>query len=662
VSGPTSYTNQLAKVTTYAYDKLGRKTNEIVVGLSTNSFTFSPASDLLTLSDGKSQVTTWAYDAYGRVASKKYADGNTNLIYAYDAGSRLTNRWSAAFGNTKYGYDAIGSLTNIDYPTSADVTFKYDALNRSTNEVVSGVFTNNFTYQSGGAIATEDGPWDNDTLTYTYNAVGLRSGLSIQQASGSYTNGYTYDAAKRLTNVTGHAGAFTYDYYPTNGGITASTHLIRKLTQPPGSYITNSFDNNARMLRTAQFDSSNGLWNDHEYVYNQGDQRTKQTYTDDSHVNYAYDDAGELRTAYTTNYLGAEIATERYQYGYDAAWNMTARTNNASVSTYSVNNLNQNTTTYSYDSNGNPTGASGPATLSYDDENRLTRHEVVLSSRIDYSYDARGRLRKRLQSSYSGGAWNATQTNIFIYDGMLMVEDRETSALMPTTTYTRSTDLSGTFSGAGGIGGLLAMARIPGVTGTNLYYHADGNGNVTCLLSTNNIGRALYRYDPFGRIISSSGVYSGLNTMRFSSKRLDSTTGYYYYGYRFYDPNTQRWLNRDPLQEVGGHNIYRFVSNSPVTLFDPYGQIEYDPNCFAKCGKQNLIELGICTAILAGTTVFCIFNPAVCLALLDPLLVAQAACFAAAELHYAACTASCVLTRKCPYPLGPYPGGISDFP
>jgi YD repeat-containing protein len=77
--------------------------------------------------------------------------------------------------------------------------------------------------------------------------------------------------------------------------------------------------------------------------------------------------------------------------------------------------------------------------MTYDDENRLTRYETTNATRIDYSYDARSRLRKRLQSSYTGGTWSATQTNIFIYDGMSIIEDRETSALVPTTTYIRGT-------------------------------------------------------------------------------------------------------------------------------------------------------------------------------------------------------------------------------
>jgi len=58
---------------------------------------------------------------------------------------------------------------------------------------------------------------------------------------------------------------------------------------------------------------------------------------------------------------------------------------------------------------------------------------------------------------------------------------------------------------------------------------------------------------------------------RFSTKRYDEGTGLSYYGYRFYAPVIERWLNRDPLGEAGGVNLYGFVLNDPVNSVDPEG-------------------------------------------------------------------------------------------
>jgi RHS repeat-associated protein len=84
---------------------------------------------------------------------------------------------------------------------------------------------------------------------------------------------------------------------------------------------------------------------------------------------------------------------------------------------------------------------------------------------------------------------------------------------------------------------------------------------------------------PYGNTISSSGTLASANVYRFSSKELHVNSGLYYYGYRWYHPNLQRWLNRDPIQEWGGINLYAFVLNRPTHSLDPFGeQGTNDPN------------------------------------------------------------------------------------
>jgi RHS repeat-associated protein len=107
---------------------------------------------------------------------------------------------------------------------------------------------------------------------------------------------------------------------------------------------------------------------------------------------------------------------------------------------------------------------------------------------------------------------------------------------------------------AGGVGGLLARTtygqELPGAPTTE-FYHADGNGNVTALLYPNQQLAAKYLYDPFGNMLAMSGPLRNFNKYRFASKEWNDSLGVYYYGYRFYDQNLQRWLNRDPALELG---------------------------------------------------------------------------------------------------------------
>jgi hypothetical protein len=39
----------------------------------------------------------------------------------------------------------------------------------------------------------------------------------------------------------------------------------------------------------------------------------------------------------------------------------------------------------------------------------------------------------------------------------------------------------------------------------------------------------------------------------------------------FYDPGTQRWMNRDPFEEVGGKNLFTFTRNNSVNGRDAFG-------------------------------------------------------------------------------------------
>lgn len=69
-------------------------------------------------------------------------------------------------------------------------------------------------------------------------------------------------------------------------------------------------------------------------------------------------------------------------------------------------------------------------------------------------------------------------------------------------------------------------------------------------------------------MLAQYGQLADANAYRFSSKEWNGNSGLYYYLYRFYDPNLQRWLNRDPLGEYGSFNLYRFAQNAPCDFID----------------------------------------------------------------------------------------------
>ena len=151
-----------------------------------------------------------------------------------------------------------------------------------------------------------------------------------------------------------------------------------------------------------------------------------------------------------------------------------------------------------------------------------------------------------------------------IANGIRVIQERDVSNT-PTVSYTRGSDLSGSLEGAGGIGGLLARSHAyqsgSGSFTNHNFYHCDGGGNITYMVNSSQSMVASYRYDPFGNTISSSGTLASANVYRFSSKERHANSGMYYYGYRFYDPNLQRWLNRDPLGDIGFQKLNLSLEN-----------------------------------------------------------------------------------------------------
>jgi RHS repeat-associated protein len=140
-------------------------------------------------------------------------------------------------------------------------------------------------------------------------------------------------------------------------------------------------------------------------------------------------------------------------------------------------------------------------------------------------------------------------------------------------------------SGAEGVGGLLLIREWKPATGLKQYLPlTDGLGNITGLLdATNGSLVAEFDYDPYGNPVIESITQSGNNAItqfstcpfRHRTRYYDSESWLYYYGYRYYDPSTTKWISKDPLEEEGGWNLTSFCENDPVNEFDPLGLAGY---------------------------------------------------------------------------------------
>jgi RHS repeat-associated protein len=99
-----------------------------------------------------------------------------------------------------------------------------------------------------------------------------------------------------------------------------------------------------------------------------------------------------------------------------------------------------------------------------------------------------------------------------------------------------------------------------------------------------------YEYDAYGKVAILSMNYEPrttslyANAYYFTGRELDvldnGSLKIMYYRARYYDPQTGRFMQRDPLEYVESPNIYEYVLSCPIGLLDPYGErsITYEAN------------------------------------------------------------------------------------
>jgi RHS repeat-associated protein len=343
-AGMVKYTNQLGAITSYFYDAARRKIAETNGNQELTQFEYDYAGDLVKLTDGNNHSTKWGYDVYGRVTSKTNDSNNRILGYSYDAEGRLTNRWGLEKLDTAYQYDRVGNLTNVTYASSGSLVYSYDAVNRLTN-MADAVGTTTFAYTRGGQLKSEDGPWDHDTVSYTYTNR-MRTSMSLQQpGTASWSQTYGYDVANRLQTITSPAGTFTYSYHTGLNSRVTSSALVKKLLLPNGAFETNTFDTIGR-LTSNTLKKSNGISPIEAalYTYDPANRRT-DILSSEREQTFGYDAIGQLisDTAYESS-RGNPRMNEQLSYAYDKAGNLQYRTNNTLVENFKVNNLNELTT------------------------------------------------------------------------------------------------------------------------------------------------------------------------------------------------------------------------------------------------------------------------------------------------------------------------------
>jgi RHS repeat-associated protein len=548
-------------------------------------------------------TTTWTYDEATGLLTAKTDAADESVTYTYTAAGRMAERFWARLDDqdapleTSYTYDPLaGERTLVDYTDDThDIAYTFDRLGR-LDTVTDAAGSRSFSYNADLQIEAEtiSSFYGTDKrLSRTYetgtpgaNLVGRYISFSVGTASDpdeDYTVAYSFDGYGRLNGVTDANSVYSYTYV-TDGSGDSVSNLLATMASPVHT-TTYSYETD-RDLKT---DVQNGAFSHYTYRYDAIGRRTDRVQQGSafSQASFdAFDYNARSEVTGSDRYLGTDpedtsnpLVADVFAYAFDPIGNRLSSSTAGTTENYTTNDLNQyltaGTKAFRHDEDGNLTG-DGTRSFSWTAENRLKSIEPIVlvsgAQKIEFVYDYLGRRIRKTVSEWNGSFYETVSDEKFLYDGWNLTavyDATDNNALVKTHTW--GLDLSRSFAGAGGVGGLLGAEELGGAQAGLYHYAYDVNGNVTEVLSDSGTIAAHYEYDPFGNTIYSFGTYSNANTFRFSTKYRDAEAELYYYGYRHYDPTTGRWLSRDPIQEAGGLNLYGMVNNCPIDRFDYLG-------------------------------------------------------------------------------------------
>ncbi len=461
-------------------------------------------------------------------------------------------------------------------------------------------------------------------ISYTYDELGRAKSRAINGVAERIT----YDSLDRLTGLTNVLGAFT-NFYVNNTLRVASNNYANGQTTA-FSYLGNTNDQRLQGIWHRKSDGS--TISKFDYVYDADGRITNWTHQIASETPKAwvaeYDTAHQLLAVTVRSNGTAGAILNRYVYAYDKAGNRTSEQVDLGVSTATHNDLNQlvsvpssagsvrfrgslneigtvtvagalaafetrNSNFVAYAEAATGTNVVPVVATDYSNNKATNRYQVIVTNNgvsKTLAYDVNGNLTSvatstgtnlyewdaanRLTAIDARQAGQTTNRTEFTYDGFNRrvrtiektnsVIQSETRLIWVARRVLESRDANGI---------ILRRYFSRGETiATNSYsYTRDHLGSIREMLDLSQGVQARYAYDPFGRKTLKTGTIE--SDLAFTGHVSRRNTDLALTWFRIYDPDTARWLSRDPIAELGGNNLYAYVSNDPLNNVDPDGRL-----------------------------------------------------------------------------------------
>ncbi|MBN2533501.1 MAG: hypothetical protein JXB88_11440 [Spirochaetales bacterium] len=483
-------------------------------------------------------------DDRGRIVSILSNEGR-KIHYTYDEAGNLHSIEDTHYGTIRYEFDSIDRLIKETYPQNRTISHAYDAAGNRTKLV----------YPDGKSVE------------YTYDALHHL----VQINTDNHRTEITYNKSGTIQSEQLPNGIRTEYHYQQKSG-KLETILIKHKSGKELFRFHYRFDAVGNCLEAGQV-SENGK-NTFVYRYDRIYQLIEARNSNGFREKYTYNALGDRIVKHflpeTSNGILNKISgllLKKKTYTYDRKIHHLVKAG---------------TITYTCDDEGNliEKNSRGRKThYRFSSNNLLTGIDFPDGSWVRYYYDYRGR---RVKKEFSSG-----RIMEYLYDGQDLIQEA---------------DKNGTITACYIYGNKIDHPVMMIREGNTYYYLFDYLGNVIALADENGAIAAEYNYDPWGCIIgenpakdnrASTNVEEGdrniENPFRFTGREWDKESGLYYYRKRYYDPETGRFISKDPFPGFPGEreslNRYCYVNNNPATLIDPMGlypYYSYDPMYYVR--------------------------------------------------------------------------------
>ena len=520
----------------------------------------------------RTYTTQFSYDSWNRLQYMIYPDGE-KVDYSYDLGGNLRNIKGDFEYVQEINYDYYEQRTYMRYGNTTDMFYAYTPALRRLETMRTRTADQEALFHNG----------------YKFDKIGNIKAISNQAGSnsvnamgGGYGHSFEYDDLNRLKAANGDFNgnesqqamgndsnsnySLTMAYNETHGiAQKAQRHIKNGVNYIPNSY-ENSYtyaDGSHRLTEINDPATGTEL-----FKYDRNGNIVDRNSPGKS-IQYYWDESNRLRAVNSEHML--------QHYLYDASGDRILKAGSEVEELYE---------------NGTPAGGG----VSFSTYKTYPSAFIVVEGNGRYSkhyYAGSQRIVSRLGDGHAEDFARKIENKDFDEDKLRQSQLMEVRSLvqeakMGTVTFKayKAEEETDQATGTGTSG--TTAARAP--QGNIYYFHPDHLGTSTFLTDLNGNPYQFFLNLPFGETMAEQHSFSEEyeSPYKFNGKELDSETGLYYYGARYYDPRISNWLSVDPMMEkYSGWNPYNYTLQNPINLTDPDGR-EVDDIIFRGIDKKEI--------------------------------------------------------------------------